>query len=80
MISSLPINEHSQTYSCWLAARRSQARIHNLNSPLSALANTPYIPQCIHSQQPAHPSSAAKISLHRSQPHLVSTASVLKSP
>ena len=80
MIPSLPINDSSQTYICWLTARRPQARIHPLNLQTTALANTPYIPQCIHSQQPAHPSSAAKISLHRSQPHLVSTASVLKSP
>ena len=80
MIPSLPINEHDRTYSGWFAARRSQARIYNLNSPISALANTPYIPQCIHSHQPAHPSSAAKIAPDLSPPHFVSIAGVLKSP
>jgi len=80
MISSLPINEHCQTCSCWLAARPSQARIHNLNSPINALANTPYTPQHIHSHQPAHPSSPAKIAPDPSRSHLVSNAGVLKSP
>jgi hypothetical protein len=80
MIPSLPINKQYQTDSCWFAARRSQARIHNLNSPNSALANTPHTPQCVHSHQPAHPSSAAKMSLDPSPTHLVSTTGVLKSP
>jgi hypothetical protein len=40
MISSVQTNEHCQTYSCWLAARHSQARIRTLNSPTDALANT----------------------------------------
>ena len=80
MSPSLPINEHDQTYSGWFAARRSQARIHNLNSPISALANTPYIPQRTHSHQPAHPASAAKMVPDPSRPHLVSNAGVLKSP
>jgi hypothetical protein len=40
MISSLPINDSSQTYICWLAARRTQARIHPLNLRTTALANT----------------------------------------
>jgi hypothetical protein len=57
MISSLSINEHDRTYSGWFAARRSQARIHNMNSPLSALANIPYIPQCIHSHSRSVPTS-----------------------
>jgi hypothetical protein len=80
MIPSLPINEHDQTHSGWFAARRSQARIHNLNSPISALANTPYIPQRTHSHQPAHPASPAKMVPDPSRPHLVSNAGVLKSP
>jgi hypothetical protein len=54
MIPSLPINEHCQTYSCWLAARHSQARIHTLNSHTAALANTPHSPQRVHSHQLAH--------------------------
>jgi hypothetical protein len=32
MIPSLLINDHYQTYSCWLAACRARARIHPLNS------------------------------------------------
>ena len=78
MISSLPINEHCQTCSCWLAARPSQARIHNLNSPINALANTPYTPQRIHSHQPAP--GAAKIAPDPSRSHLVGNAGVPKSP
>jgi hypothetical protein len=33
--------QHCQTYSGWFATRRSQVRVHNLNPPISALANTP---------------------------------------
>ena len=77
MIPSLLINDSSQTYICWLAARRSQARIHPLNLRTTALAITSRNLQRVHSHQSAHRSNTAKISL---QPHLVSTAGVLKSP
>jgi hypothetical protein len=80
MIPSLPINEHCHTYSCGLAARRTQARIHPLNSPTTALAITPHNLQCAHLHQPAHHPDSAKISLHPSPPHLIRTADVPKSP
>jgi hypothetical protein len=38
MIPSPPINDHYQTCFGWLAARRSRARIHPLNSRTTALA------------------------------------------
>jgi hypothetical protein len=80
MIPSLPINEHCQTYSCWLAARHSQARIHTLNSQTAALANTPHSPQRVHSHQLAHTDCTAKSSLHRSLSQLATAARVPKSP
>ena len=80
MIPSPQINNRYLTYSCWLAARHSQARIHPLNSHTAALAITPYNPQRPHSHRPAHPPDSAKISLHPSRPHLVSTAHVPKPP
>ena len=61
MISSLRINDRYQTYSCWLAARRPQARIRPLNSQTSALAITPYNAQRAQSHQPAHPRLDRKI-------------------
>jgi hypothetical protein len=36
MIPSLPINKRYQTCSCWLAARRTQARIYLRNSRTAA--------------------------------------------
>ena len=80
MISSLPINEHCQTYSCWPAARRSHARLHALNSHKTALANTPYSPQRIHSHQLAHTDCTAKSSLHAFVAQLAPAVRVLKSP
>jgi hypothetical protein len=62
MNPSLPINEHCQTYSCRLAARRAQARIHTLNLQTTALAITSRNLQRVHFHQSAHRSSAAKIS------------------
>src|SRR5271165_5225314 len=79
MIPSLPINEHCQTYSCWLAARHSQARVHTLNSQTAALADTPHNPQRVHSHQLAHTDCTAKSSLHVSLSQLA-TARVPKSP
>ena len=80
MISSLPINEHYQTYSCWLAARRGQARIHALNSQTAALAITCHNPQLARWHRPAHPAGILKISLRPPPPQLASTAGVPKSP
>ena len=80
MMPSLPINEHWQTYSCWLGARRAQVRIHPLNSQKTALAITPSNLQRDHLHRPAHPRDSAKISLHPSRPHIISTADVPKSP
>ena len=80
MIPSLPINDSSQTYICWLTARRPQARIHPLNLQTTALAITSRNLQRVHLHQSAHRSNIAKISLYPSQPHLVSTAGLLKSP
>ena len=80
MISSPLMNDGSQTYICWLAARCTQARIHPLNLQTTALANTSRNLQRVHFHQSAHRSNTAKIFLHPSQPHLVSTAGVLISP
>jgi len=80
MISSLPINEHYQTYSCWLAPRRGQARIHALNSHKTALANTPHSPQHIHPHQLARTGCTAKSSLHVSLSQFATAARVPKSP
>ena len=77
MIPSLRINEHCQTYSCWLAARHSQARIHTLNSPISAFANSARNLRA-HLQRFANPHSAAKSSHFPC--HSASTVAVPKSP
>jgi hypothetical protein len=63
MIPSPLMNDSSQTYSCWLAARRSQARIHTLNLQTAALANTSRNLQRVHFHQSAHRSNTVK-SLH----------------
>jgi hypothetical protein len=80
MIPSLQINNRYLAYSCWLAARRSQARIRLLNSQAAALTNTPRNVQRAHLHRPAHLPGNAKISLHPPRPDFVSTAAVLKSP
>jgi hypothetical protein len=80
MIPSLPINDRCQTYSCWFAARRSQARIHPLNSQTAALANTPRSPQRAHSQQLAHTDCTAQPSLRASLSQIAIPARVPKSP
>jgi hypothetical protein len=80
MISSLRINDRYQIYSCWLAARRSQARIHALNSQTAALANTAHSPQRVHSHQLAHTDCTTKSPLRVSLSPLVTAARVPKSP
>jgi hypothetical protein len=80
MIPSPQTNNRYLTYSCWLAARHSQARIYPLNSQLAPLTIRPPNPQRIHLHQAAHPDSTAKSSLHPWHPHLVSTADVPKPP
>jgi hypothetical protein len=69
-------NNRYLTYSSWLPARHSQARLCPLNSQVAAFAIRP---QRIHLHS-AHPDSTAKSSLHPSRPHLVSTADVPKPP
>jgi hypothetical protein len=80
MIPSPPINQPCQTYSRWLAARRSQARIHALNSQTAALAITPINLQRARSDRPLYSIDSAKISLYPSRPNIISTADVPKSP
>ena len=87
MIPSPPINEHYHTYSCWRAARHSQARIRIpqaripiLKSPISPLANSARNSQRTRLQQLDNPNWAAKSWLHQSPSHLLSTAPVPKSP
>jgi hypothetical protein len=80
MIPSPQTNNRYLTYSCWLAARHSQARLYPLNSQLAAFAIRPRNPQRIDLHQAAHPDSTAKSSLHPSRPHLVNTADVPKPP
>jgi hypothetical protein len=80
MMSSRPPNYRYPTPSCWFAARRSQARIHPLNSQTAALANTPHSPQRVHSHQLAHTDCTAKSSLHVSLSQLATAARVPKSP
>ena len=80
MIPSPQTNNRYLTYSCWLAARLSQARIYPLNSQVASFTIRPRNPQCIHLHQATHPHSTAKSSLHPSHPHLVSTTDVLKPP
>jgi hypothetical protein len=80
MIPSPQANNRYLTYSYWLAARHSQARIYPLNSQLAAFTIRPRNPQRIHLLQAAHPDSTAKSSLYPSRPHLVSIADVPKPP
>ena len=80
MIPSPQTNNRYLTYSCWLAARHSQARIYPLNSQVAAFAIRARNPQRIHLHQAAHPDPTANSSLHPSRPHLVSTTDVPKPP
>jgi hypothetical protein len=80
MIPSPQTNNRYLTYSCWLAARHSQARIYPLNSQVAPLTIRPPNPRRMHLHQAAHPDSTAKSSLHPSHPHLISTADVPKPP
>ena len=80
MIPSPQTNNRYLTYSCWLAARHSQARIYPLNSQVAPLTIRPRNPQRNHLHQATHPHSTAKSSLHPSHPHLVSTTDVPKPP
>ena len=80
MIPSLPINEHCHIYSCWLAARHSQARIHMLNSQTAALVITVHNLPRPHLHRSAQPPNSAKVSLHSVRSHLSSTADGPKSP
>ena len=79
MIPSLLINDSSQTYCCWLAARHSQARIHLLNFTNNRTAITPFNLLRARSDRP-YPIESAKISLHPSCPDIISTAAAAKSP
>ena len=80
MIPSPQTNNRYLTYSCWLAARHSQARIYPLNSQLAPFTIAPRNPQSIHLHQAARPDSTAKSSLHPSHLHLVTTADLPKPP
>jgi hypothetical protein len=76
MIPSPQTNNRYLTYSCWLAARHSQARIYPLNSQVAPSTIRLRNPQPSHLHQAAHPDSTAKSSLHPS----FSTADVPKPP
>jgi hypothetical protein len=80
MIPSPQTNNRYLTYSCWPAARHSQARIYPLNSQVAPFTIRPHNPRRIHLHQAAHPDSTAKSSLHPSQTHLASSADVPKPP
>jgi hypothetical protein len=80
MIPTLLINDISQTYSCWFVARRSQARIYLLNLANNCTAITSINLLRARSDRPPYPIDSAKISLHPSDSHLVSTTDVPKSP
>jgi hypothetical protein len=80
MIPSPQTNNRYLTYSCWLAARHSQARIYPLNSQLAPFIIRPRNPQRIQLLQAAQPNSTAKSLLHPSRSHLVSIADVPKPP
>ena len=80
MIPAPQANNRYLTYSGWLAARHSQARIYPLNSQLAPFTIAPRNPQSIHLHQDARPDSTAKSSLYPSRPHLVSIADVPKPP
>jgi hypothetical protein len=80
MIPSLPIKHCSQTHSCWLAARRSQARTHSVNSQAAVPVITPRNLQHAHLHQLAHPQCATKASLTMPRSRLAGPAPVPKSP
>ena len=80
MIPSPQTNNRYLTFSRWLAARYSQARIYPLNLQVAPFTMRPRNPQRNHLLQAAHPDSTAKSSLHPSHPHLVSTTDVPKPP
>ena len=80
MIPSPLTNDSSQTYSCWLAARRAQARIYSLLAQPAPPIITPVNRQRARGRQLAHPSSATKQSLHAPRPGLASLTPVSKSP
>jgi hypothetical protein len=80
MMSSPPPNYCYQTSSRWFTDRRSQARLHTLNSQPTALANTLRSPKHPHLQQLAHTDSIARSSLRVSLSQIPTLAHVPKSP
>jgi hypothetical protein len=80
MTPSPRINDRCQTYSCWLAARRSQARTLAFNLQPAVLASMSRNPQRAQSQQLAHADCTAKSPLRVSLSPLVTAARVPKSP
>jgi len=80
MISSLPINQHRHTYSCWFTTRRNLARIHPLSSLAAGRANTLCNPQRAKLQQLTARHSTAESSPDQVRSLLVSTAPGPKSP
>ena len=80
MIPSLPINDSSQTYSCRLAARRSQNRIQLVNSANKCTALTPINPLRARCDRPPYRIGSAKLYLHSSCCHILSITGVPKSP
>ena len=80
MISSLPINEHCHTYSCWFTARRNQARIHVLNSANNCTALTLINLLRARSDRTPYRIDSTKISLRLSCRHILSITGMPKSP
>jgi hypothetical protein len=80
MIRSPSINDNSQIYSCWLAARRGQARIHLLKFANNCAATTPINLLRTRSDPPHYPINGGKISAQPSRAPIISTAAVPKSP
>jgi hypothetical protein len=79
MIPSL-LNEHCQTYSSWLAARRSQARTHVVNSANNCAALTLINPLRARSDLTRYRIDSAKTPLHLSCRHILSVTGMSKSP
>ena len=79
MIPSLPINDRYQTYSCWLAARHSQARIYLRNSrtPARKSARSTCIPV---SARPPDPNFRSNRPHHSSRPGMIRPNRAPKSP
>jgi hypothetical protein len=79
MMSSLPTNERSHTYSCWFAARRARPRIYPLNLQRTALAIISRNQRYSHLHRSVHCRESKK-HLRPSRPRSLTITAVHKSP